>query len=75
MVCAVKALSTLVVGKTLKEIVSDFRGFYRLLSSDGQMRWVSITTMSSATSVLSRHHVQLIECADELIDRLDQKKE
>uniref|UniRef100_A0A8C1UT37 Enolase superfamily member 1 n=1 Tax=Cyprinus carpio TaxID=7962 RepID=A0A8C1UT37_CYPCA len=39
-VCAVKALSTLVVGKTLKEIVSDFRGFYRLLSSDGQMRWV-----------------------------------
>uniref|UniRef100_A0A673NIF9 Mitochondrial enolase superfamily member 1 n=1 Tax=Sinocyclocheilus rhinocerous TaxID=307959 RepID=A0A673NIF9_9TELE len=39
-VCAVKALSTLVVGKTLKEIISDFRGFYRLLSSDGQMRWV-----------------------------------
>lgn len=39
-VCAVKALSTLVVGKTLKEIVSDFRGFYRLLSSDGQMRWI-----------------------------------
>uniref|UniRef100_A0A672LE51 Mandelate racemase/muconate lactonizing enzyme C-terminal domain-containing protein n=1 Tax=Sinocyclocheilus grahami TaxID=75366 RepID=A0A672LE51_SINGR len=39
-VCAVKALSTLVVGKTLKEIIGDFRGFYRLLSSDGQMRWV-----------------------------------
>ncbi|NP_001070210.2 mitochondrial enolase superfamily member 1 [Danio rerio] len=39
-VCAVKALSTLVVGKTLEEITSDFRGFYRLLSSDGQMRWI-----------------------------------
>ncbi|XP_073691806.1 mitochondrial enolase superfamily member 1 isoform X2 [Garra rufa] len=39
-VCAVKALSTFVVGKNLKEIVSDFRGFYRLLSSDGQMRWI-----------------------------------
>ncbi|KAK9972642.1 hypothetical protein ABG768_025933 [Culter alburnus] len=39
-VCAVKALSTLVVGKTLEEITGDFRGFYRLLSSDGQMRWI-----------------------------------
>ncbi|XP_028825365.1 mitochondrial enolase superfamily member 1 isoform X1 [Denticeps clupeoides] len=39
-VCAVQALSALVVGKTLQEIVSDFRGFYRLLTSDGQMRWV-----------------------------------
>lgn len=39
-VCAVKALSTLVIGKTLEEIVSDFRGFYRLLSNDGQMRWI-----------------------------------
>uniref|UniRef100_A0AAY4A9H7 Mitochondrial enolase superfamily member 1 n=1 Tax=Denticeps clupeoides TaxID=299321 RepID=A0AAY4A9H7_9TELE len=38
-VCAVQALSALVVGKTLQEIVSDFRGFYRLLTSDGQMRW------------------------------------
>lgn len=45
-VCAVKALSTLVVGKTLEEITGDFRGFYRLLSSDGQMRWVSINTES-----------------------------
>lgn len=43
-VCAVKALSTLVVGKTLEEITGDFRGFYRLLSSDGQMRWVSINS-------------------------------
>ncbi|MCI4377603.1 hypothetical protein PGIGA_G00205490 [Pangasianodon gigas] len=39
-VCAVEALSTLVIGKTLEEIVSDFRGFYRLLTNDGQMRWI-----------------------------------
>ncbi|XP_030204702.1 mitochondrial enolase superfamily member 1 isoform X1 [Gadus morhua] len=39
-VCAVKALSGFVVGKTLEEIVGDFRGFYRLLTSDGQMRWI-----------------------------------
>ncbi|XP_053198089.1 mitochondrial enolase superfamily member 1 [Scomber japonicus] len=39
-VCAVEALKHLVIGKTLEEIVSDFRGFYRLLTSDGQMRWL-----------------------------------
>uniref|UniRef100_A0AAQ6ARQ1 Mitochondrial enolase superfamily member 1 n=1 Tax=Amphiprion ocellaris TaxID=80972 RepID=A0AAQ6ARQ1_AMPOC len=39
-VCAVKALAGLVVGKSLQEIVSNFRGFYRLLTSDGQMRWL-----------------------------------
>ncbi|CAG5896197.1 unnamed protein product [Menidia menidia] len=39
-VCAVQALAGLVVGKTLQEIVSDFRRFYRLLTSDGQMRWL-----------------------------------
>uniref|UniRef100_A0AAQ4PZQ9 Mitochondrial enolase superfamily member 1 n=1 Tax=Gasterosteus aculeatus aculeatus TaxID=481459 RepID=A0AAQ4PZQ9_GASAC len=39
-VCAVEAVATLVVGKSLQEIVSDFRGFYRLLTSDGQMRWL-----------------------------------
>ncbi|KAM7390306.1 hypothetical protein PAMA_008466 [Pampus argenteus] len=39
-VCAVEALAQLVIGKTLEEIVSDFRGFYRLLTSDGQMRWL-----------------------------------
>ncbi|CAL8293601.1 unnamed protein product [Lota lota] len=39
-VCALKALSGLVVGKTLEEIVGDFRGFYRLLTSDGQLRWI-----------------------------------
>uniref|UniRef100_A0A8C4HHV3 Mitochondrial enolase superfamily member 1 n=1 Tax=Dicentrarchus labrax TaxID=13489 RepID=A0A8C4HHV3_DICLA len=39
-VCAVEALAGLVVGKSLQEIVSDFRGFYRLLTSDSQMRWL-----------------------------------
>ncbi|KAB5579528.1 hypothetical protein PHYPO_G00196070 [Pangasianodon hypophthalmus] len=39
-VCAVEALSSLVIGKTLEEIVIDFRGFYRLLTNDGQMRWI-----------------------------------
>ncbi|RVE58666.1 hypothetical protein OJAV_G00196690 [Oryzias javanicus] len=39
-VCAVQALTALVVGKSLEEIVKDFRGFYRLLTSDGQMRWL-----------------------------------
>ncbi|XP_075903503.1 mitochondrial enolase superfamily member 1 [Nelusetta ayraudi] len=39
-VCAVEALAKLVVGKSLQEIVGDFRGFYRLLTSDGQMRWL-----------------------------------
>lgn len=42
--CAVKALAGLVVGKSLQEIVSNFRGFYRLLTSDGQMRWVRATS-------------------------------
>ncbi|XP_034562196.1 mitochondrial enolase superfamily member 1 [Notolabrus celidotus] len=37
---AVEALAGLVVGKSLQEIVSDFRGFYRLLTSDSQMRWL-----------------------------------
>uniref|UniRef100_A0A7N9AVN6 Mitochondrial enolase superfamily member 1 n=1 Tax=Mastacembelus armatus TaxID=205130 RepID=A0A7N9AVN6_9TELE len=39
-VCAVEALAGLVVGKSLQEIVSNFRGFYQLLTSDGQMRWL-----------------------------------
>ncbi|MBN3307368.1 ENOF1 enolase, partial [Amia calva] len=39
-VCAVKALSAFVIGKHLEDIVDDFRGFYRLLTSDGQMRWI-----------------------------------
>ncbi|KPP66463.1 hypothetical protein Z043_115035 [Scleropages formosus] len=39
-VCAVEALSAFVVGRTLQEIVGDFRAFYRLLTCDGQMRWI-----------------------------------
>ncbi|XP_005995779.1 mitochondrial enolase superfamily member 1 isoform X1 [Latimeria chalumnae] len=39
-VCAVKTLSMHVLGKQLEDIVSDFRGFYRLLTSDGQLRWI-----------------------------------
>uniref|UniRef100_A0A3B3UVW3 Mitochondrial enolase superfamily member 1 n=1 Tax=Poecilia latipinna TaxID=48699 RepID=A0A3B3UVW3_9TELE len=37
---AVQALAGLVVGKSLQDIVSNFRDFYRLLTSDGQMRWL-----------------------------------
>lgn len=43
-VCAIQALAGLVVGKSLQDIVSNFRGFYRLLTSDGQMRWVRADT-------------------------------
>ncbi|KAM8967462.1 mitochondrial enolase superfamily member 1 [Pelodytes ibericus] len=39
-VCAVKALSRLVVGRALQDIINDFRGFYRQLTSDGQLRWI-----------------------------------
>ncbi|CAG10211.1 unnamed protein product, partial [Tetraodon nigroviridis] len=39
-VCAVEALARLVVGKSLQEIVSDFGGFYRLLTSESQLRWL-----------------------------------
>ncbi|XP_072008205.1 mitochondrial enolase superfamily member 1 isoform X1 [Engystomops pustulosus] len=39
-VCAVKALSHLVVGKNLEDIVANFRDFYRQLTSDGQLRWI-----------------------------------
>ncbi|XP_037549866.1 mitochondrial enolase superfamily member 1 [Nematolebias whitei] len=39
-VCAIQALEGLVVGKSLQAIVNNFRGFYRLLTSDGQMRWL-----------------------------------
>lgn len=49
-VCAVRALAGLVVGKSLQEIVSDFRGFYRLLSSDGQMRWVRASAQAGKES-------------------------
>ncbi|KAM4543628.1 mitochondrial enolase superfamily member 1 [Fundulus diaphanus] len=39
-VCAVQALAGLIVGTSLQDIVSNFRGFYRLLTSDGQIRWL-----------------------------------
>lgn len=51
-VCAVEALAKLVVGKSLQEIVSDFRGFYRLLTSDGQMRWVRLRSKLSSNYCL-----------------------
>ncbi|XP_078543579.1 mitochondrial enolase superfamily member 1 isoform X2 [Lissotriton helveticus] len=39
-VCAVDALSAHLVGRDLKDIVSNFRDFYRQLTSDGQLRWI-----------------------------------
>ncbi|XP_074132275.1 mitochondrial enolase superfamily member 1 isoform X2 [Sminthopsis crassicaudata] len=39
-VCAIKALSYHVLNKDLGDIVRDFRGFYRQLTSDGQLRWI-----------------------------------
>jgi hypothetical protein len=36
----VNALAPHVLNKDLGEIVGDFRGFYRQLTSDGQLRWV-----------------------------------
>lgn len=42
-----EAFAGLVVGKSLQEIVSDFRGFYRLLTSDSQMRWVRADTQTA----------------------------
>ncbi|XP_017354587.2 mitochondrial enolase superfamily member 1 isoform X2 [Cebus imitator] len=39
-VCAVNALAHHVLNKDLKDIVGDFRGFYRQLTNDGQLRWI-----------------------------------
>ncbi|XP_014635771.1 PREDICTED: mitochondrial enolase superfamily member 1 isoform X2 [Ceratotherium simum simum] len=39
-VCAVNALAHHVLSKDLRDIVGDFRGFYRQLTSDGQLRWI-----------------------------------
>ncbi|XP_070276646.1 mitochondrial enolase superfamily member 1 isoform X5 [Myotis yumanensis] len=39
-VCAVNALAHHVLNKDLADIVGDFRGFYRQLTSDGQLRWI-----------------------------------
>ncbi|XP_036678878.1 mitochondrial enolase superfamily member 1 isoform X5 [Balaenoptera musculus] len=38
-VCAVNALAPHLLNKDLGDIVGDFRGFYRQLTSDGQLRW------------------------------------
>ncbi|KAM7125592.1 LOW QUALITY PROTEIN: mitochondrial enolase superfamily member 1 [Molossus nigricans] len=39
-VCAVDALAHNVLNKDLGDMVGDFRGFYRQLTSDGQLRWI-----------------------------------
>ena len=39
-VAAVRALEHLVVGRTLEEITHDLRGFWRSLTSEGQLRWL-----------------------------------
>uniref|UniRef100_A0AAY5EKP9 Mitochondrial enolase superfamily member 1 n=1 Tax=Electrophorus electricus TaxID=8005 RepID=A0AAY5EKP9_ELEEL len=60
-VCAVEALSSLVIGKTLEEIVTDFSAFYRLLTSDGQMRWVNWPLWKLLVDMDPR---KLIRCID-----------
>lgn len=40
-VAAVKSLSNVVVGKTLRYIFDDFARTWRALTSESQMRWVS----------------------------------
>ena len=39
-VVAARALARLVVGHELEEITADFRGFYRRLTQDPQLRWI-----------------------------------
>jgi L-fuconate dehydratase len=39
-VAAVRALEHLVVGRSLEEITSNLRGFWRSLASEGQLRWL-----------------------------------
>jgi L-fuconate dehydratase len=39
-VAAIRALEHLVVGMSLEEITADLRGFWRRLTSDGQLRWI-----------------------------------
>src|SRR3989304_6319880 len=39
-VAAARALARLVVGHELEEITADFRGFYRRLTQDPQLRWI-----------------------------------
>src|SRR5688572_13393019 len=39
-VTAVRALQSLVVGRTLQSITSDFRAFWRSLTNESQLRWI-----------------------------------
>jgi L-fuconate dehydratase len=39
-VAAARALARLTVGRELEEITADFRGFYRRLTQDPQLRWI-----------------------------------
>jgi L-fuconate dehydratase len=39
-VAAANAFAPLVVGRALEEITADFRGFYRRLTQDPQLRWI-----------------------------------
>jgi len=39
-VAAARALARLTVGRELEEITADFRGFYRQLTQDPQLRWI-----------------------------------
>ncbi|MEP7080330.1 MAG: L-fuconate dehydratase [Ginsengibacter sp.] len=39
-VAAIKALSYLLVGKSLDDITSDMAGFWRMITSDSQLRWL-----------------------------------
>lgn len=42
-IAAIKALTHLVVGRVVTEIFSDFAGFWRQLTSESQLRWVSVS--------------------------------
>jgi L-fuconate dehydratase len=39
-IAGIRAFVPLVVGRSLEEIVHDFRGFWRSLVGDGQLRWI-----------------------------------
>lgn len=66
-VCAVEALAKLVVGKSWQEIVSDFRGFYRLLTSESQLRWVRRRSRQAIYFYRRKHtEVTNIDCVDQL---------
>ena len=39
-VAAIKSLSYLLIGKSLKEMTSDLAGFWRMITGDAQLRWL-----------------------------------